>query len=366
VLKGVIMKSFCGRRRGFTLVELLVVIAIIGILVGLLLPAVQAAREAARRMQCQNNLKQLGLANLNHESATKAFPPSSYMVTGNAPAIDEDNFTHVGHLISLLPYIEQTAIYQPYTVLNLNARTYLTIPATPVANRRAWWYDGGSATPAFPGIIAVSSSKIASFLCPSDNAEIVHVPGTATFNTIFGQMEWPAGLYRLSMNDQYPRCVTRETHFTNYLGCAGRFNNTAANASIAAASVASIDNYRGVFRTNEASKIADITDGTSNTIAFGEVTGGWTDGFKPTGRLYSFSWSANAMQMHRMTFSLAGVPYNNAEKNWLRYSSMHTGLANYALADGSVKTFSTSTDNNVFLSLGGKADGTVLSGDVLQ
>ena len=362
------MKSFWGRRRGFTLVELLVVIAIIGILVGLLLPAVQAAREAARRMQCQNNLKQLGLANLNHESALKAFPPSSYMLTGNSPNIDEDNFTHVGHLISLLPYIEQTAIYQPYAVLNLNARTYLTIPATPVPNRRAWWYDGGSATPAFPGIIAVSGSKVASFLCPSDNAEIIHVPGTAAFNCIFGQMEWPAGLYRLSMNDQYPRCVTRETHFTNYLGCAGRFTNTAANANITvAAQVAAIDNYRGVFRINEASKIADITDGTSNTIAFGEVTGQWTDGFKATGRLSSFSWSSSAMAMNRMTFSIsAGAAYNNSEKHWIRYNSMHTGLSNFALADGSVKTFPTSTDNNVYLSLSGKNDGTVISGDILQ
>ncbi len=362
------MKISWGRRRGFTLVELLVVIAIIGILVGLLLPAVQAAREAARRMQCQNNLHQLGLANLNHESALKAFPASSFMKTGNTPAIDEDNFAYVGHLIHLLPYIEQTAVFQPYTVLNLNAKTYQTIPATPVANRRAWWYDGGSATPAFPGIIAVSASKIGGFLCPSDNAEIVHVPGTGTFNTIFEIMEWPAGLYRVSMNDQYPRCVTRETQFTNYLGCAGRFSNTAANAGLtAAAQVAAVDNYRGVFRVNEASKIADITDGTSNTIAFGEVTGSWTDGFKPTGRLTSFSWSSCAMPINRMTFSIsAGTPYNNAEKNWLRYSSMHTGLANYALADGSVKTFSTSTDNNVFLSLGGKADGTIVSGDVLQ
>ncbi len=96
-------------RSGFTLVELLVVIAIIGILVGLLLPAVQAAREAARRMQCSNNLKQLGLAVHNFESAYKKFPPSQLAVTGTVPNIDEINFPYVGHLVFLMPYLEQSA-----------------------------------------------------------------------------------------------------------------------------------------------------------------------------------------------------------------------------------------------------------------
>jgi len=361
------MKKLRSFKRGFTLVELLVVIAIIGILVGLLLPAVQAAREAARRMQCSNNLKQLGLANLNHESATKKFPPSSYILTGNIPLIDEDNFNHVGHLTFLLPYLEQNAVWQPYaSALDLNDRTYQTIPTATVLNRRAWWFDGGSAMAAFPGIIAVSASRIPGFICPSDNAEQVHIPNTATFNTIFALMEWPLGLYTISMNDQYPRCVTRETHFTNYLGSAGRFQNTAANANLAA-SAAQIDPFAGVFRPNRMSKISDLSDGTSNTIAFGEVTGRWTNGLRATGRTQSFSWSASAMPTNRMTFSVVtGAAFNNAEKSHLRFSSMHTGLINCALSDGSVKSLGISTDNNVWLSLFGGQDGTVVSGDVLQ
>lgn len=101
------------RRAGFTLVELLVVIAIIGILVGLLLPAVQAAREAARRMQCQNNVKQIGLALLNHESAMKVFPPGyvSKPGVGFRDSQTGDEGPGWGWLVMFLPYCEQNSIY---------------------------------------------------------------------------------------------------------------------------------------------------------------------------------------------------------------------------------------------------------------
>ena len=110
------------RRRGFTLVELLVVIAIIGILVGLLLPAVQAAREAARRMQCSNNLKQWGLANHNFESAFKRFPYGMLRPDGTGWGHPEWGtptqnrryaLTH-----QLLPFMEQTALYDWFDQLN--------------------------------------------------------------------------------------------------------------------------------------------------------------------------------------------------------------------------------------------------------
>ena len=112
------MKRGESKLRGFTLVELLVVIAIIGILVGLLLPAVQAAREAARRMQCSNNLKQMALAMHNYESALRRIPPFAVQ--------DVDNRWAWSALI--LPYIEQTALYEQLGVSRTSTMLTLTTP----------------------------------------------------------------------------------------------------------------------------------------------------------------------------------------------------------------------------------------------
>lgn len=365
-------KRFSNRMRGFTLVELLVVIAIIGILVGLLLPAVQAAREAARRMQCGNNLKQLGLSIHNFESANKKLPSGMNSPSYNA-AYDDQNFSYVGHLCQLLPYMEQSTVYNPFGAnIDMDARTYtLAVTSPPNLRRRAWWHDGagtvvvrgGAVT--YPDIHAVSTAKIPSFLCPSDNADVVFIPNGAGFMYAFSVWGSPGptiGAY--GMNDQLGRPVARDVAPTNYLGVCGRFPNTAAEYGATGATALAIDTYQGIFRFNRDGKLGQITDGTSNTLMFGEVTGSWTDGTKPTGRTWSFGWNHSGFPIHWNTKTLAGVPYVTSTKAWFRFSSMHTGLNQWALADGSVKGLSLSTDPNVMLSFAGQADGEVVDGSI--
>ena len=145
------MKTKYVVRKGFTLVELLVVIAIIGILVGLLLPAVQAARAAARRMQCSNNLKQLGLAVHNYHDANKSFP-SGFITNYPAGALNTAAMmsvtqrTHWSWGAFVLPYIEQTALYN---TLNPGQSSMDALLATPAG-------------------LAALTTPIPSFVCPSD------------------------------------------------------------------------------------------------------------------------------------------------------------------------------------------------------
>ncbi len=376
-------KSFEKARPGFTLVELLVVIAIIGILVGLLLPAVQSAREAARRMQCSNNLKQLGLAVHNFESAYKKLPASSMAPTWNG-AYDDNKYGYVGHLIPLLPYMEQSQIYQPFGAnIIMDAAVYAgpaSAEGTPLSpanpRRRAWWHDGAGTVVVrggpvtYPDIHAVSNSKIPTLLCPSDSADAVFIPESPNFLysfQVFGRN--PSGTPTMSaygMNDQLGRPVARDVSASNYLGCMGRMPVDSATYGVTGALAAAVDNYIGVFRFNRHTKLGNITDGTSNTILFGEVTGAWTDGSKPTGRTWSHSWVMSAMPIHWNTKDFAGNPYNTAVKAWFRFSSMHTGVNQWTLSDGSVKTISLSTDADVMLRLGGMQDGEVVDGSVIN
>ncbi|MDB5392304.1 MAG: prepilin-type cleavage/methylation protein [Planctomycetaceae bacterium] len=201
-------------RRAFTLIELLVVIAIIAVLIALLLPAVQQAREAARRMQCRNNLKQLGLALHNYEASHRTFPPN--LVPGANYAYSAGNW---GVLAYLSPYLDQTPIYN---LMNLNAPTYASTSPYNIAD---------------PNNALAASYVIPMFLCPSDKAQ--------------------------SLGGDYGVAALGPA---NYCANMGSGINTLAGSP----ANGSPYNADGVMFANSRIRIADITDGTSNTACMSE------------------------------------------------------------------------------------------------
>jgi prepilin-type N-terminal cleavage/methylation domain-containing protein/prepilin-type processing-associated H-X9-DG protein len=203
-----------GRRAGFTLIELLVVIAIIAILIALLLPAVQQAREAARRTQCINNLKQLGLSAHNHESALGHLPPAFRgQQVGGAPSY----YDLWGTLALLTPYLEQTAVYNS---IDLDLTMYqLTSP---------WGIQAPTAVMTFVPI----------FMCPSDKSQSV-------------------------CSNAY--AIPGDLAPTNYAFCLG--TGTTRGRTNWLGSPYDAD---GVFYAQSKTRLTDITDGTSNTIGASE------------------------------------------------------------------------------------------------
>ncbi|EMI22332.1 secreted protein containing DUF1559 [Rhodopirellula maiorica SM1] len=226
------MSKSKSRLRGFTLVELLVVIAIIGVLVGLLLPAVQAAREAARRMQCSNNTKQLGLALHNYHSAYQMFPMGSggtgENTTGSA-SIAGTNQRRLNGLIALLPFLEQTALWERFSN---PTDGFPAMGPTPGTNDAA---IGGQ-------VYTPLRTQVTTLRCPSDPA--VHA-GQAQTN------------YAFCYGDAGRFVGGAPNHHT-------RFNNTYTGA-------ADPGSKRGCFARWYQYRFRDILDGTSNTIAMGEM-----------------------------------------------------------------------------------------------
>jgi prepilin-type N-terminal cleavage/methylation domain-containing protein/prepilin-type processing-associated H-X9-DG protein len=217
-------------RTGFTLIELLVVIAIIGVLIALLLPAVQAAREAARRAQCTNNLKQIGLAIHNYESSVGSFPTGTITYQENPLNCGVVRRGH-SFFALILNYMEQTQIY--------NA---INFSFTAGGNTEFGFGHGGATNRT--GLI----SQINSFICPSDSRQIPY-PLTVSFNG-YGQASY-AGM------------VGTRDIFHWYCGCPVNF----VGGSCAGAVEIEPD---GVFGYNWTRKLAEVTDGTSNTILVGE------------------------------------------------------------------------------------------------
>ena len=247
------------RRRGFTLIELLVVITIIGILVGLLLPAIQSAREAARRIQCSNNIKQAALALLNYSSAKKKLPPSANwrIMSGGKWNIDP-NFTYLGvvnnanlaenWVIMILPFIEGRDVSLAFD---------LTKPIPDPANATA------------------RSIPIPILRCPSDTNNDKPFNGSAS--SIVNQMKdnWARGNYAANASLGY--MGTGEVEGIGIGGWGNRY-------------------LEGVMGANVSLRISDIKDGTSKTILLGEIRAGLLP--QDTRGTWAMSGGASALWCH--------------------------------------------------------------------
>jgi len=334
-----------GNVRAFTLVELLVVIAIIGILIALLLPAVQAAREAARRMSCTNNLKQLGLALHTYHDATKALPPGCIipgqrLVDNGFAVTDQRNGSHEAadgawNMISwsafMLPYIEATALYER---MNFNVSAWLPINAHgggAMNKDTSPYYNSGNEE--------VSLNAPSSFKCPSS-------PQPSIRNTI-KDYSGNGGGNRLFRNADGSESWTGVAFPERSFGGAG---NT------------------GLFNRASGYGLGDIVDGTSNTIAFIESHSARPLSNNVTNACNPFIWLHH--QTHGMNMSDNGGveliinsnSFSNGDDHCRTAYSTHTGGINAAVADGSVQFLSqTISHRYVYRALLTKAGGESVS-----
>jgi prepilin-type N-terminal cleavage/methylation domain-containing protein len=314
-------------RRGFTLIELLVVIAIIAILIGLLLPAVQKVREAAARMSCSNNLKQIALGAHNYESAYQEFPPGL-----NLHASYNANWISV--LTYLLPYIEQENVYRI-----IPAEAFKANPPQPfnASNLPIWWGSINVAGPNGAGTngacVIAARTNIKTYLCPSDSGQDSASTGTFVGLTIAGSTL--TGSYNAVGGNAY------NAGKSNYVGVAGQFGE--------------LYTYPGVYTANSRTRIVAITDGTSNTAMFGETLGGEETG----ARTFSLTWmGAGSLPLYW------GLP---TPAQWYTFGSKHTGIVMFGFGDGSIRAVrkgsGTVVGSTTWLNLqrmGGRNDGEVL------
>jgi prepilin-type N-terminal cleavage/methylation domain-containing protein len=328
-------------RRAFTLVELLVVIAIIGILVALLLPAVQAAREAARGSQCSNNLRQFGIAALNHHDSMKRFPKGVHVYDLMAPPHGPASFGWGG---LLLPYLEETAITSQYKAIKV------TIASKEVSFPHYNWETAATGTIRAGDL---SATPIATFMCPTD----VMTP----LNTFYNDGK-----------DPYAK--------SNYVGVAGMYgaqDGTAATpmkfiipSDMASFSAADQDRYNGtfgIFGGNFESKVSEITDGTSKTLMVAERDGRRADAADKGPGIFEAAYWAGAIRARWLNSTLANARNNgdfriNGTSRW-GIGSLHPGRGTYGLfGDGSVRFVTEDVDGLAWEAMATRAGGETDSG----
>ena len=297
-------------RRGFTLIELLVVIAIIAVLVALLLPAVQQAREAARRTQCKNNLKQIGLALHNYHDTHNKFPSGWIAIdqATNTPSAHEGT-SGAGWAVMILPFIDQANVYNLFNA---------SVPLTDPANAR------------------FIAAQMQVYKCPSD-------PQPLTFE--LGE-------------EGNPTNILATLPIANYIGSFGPEELDGCEEPAGTPPVLASGQCKGsgIFYHNSKVSIRDITDGTTNTYMVGERKTKETDGWYTT-------WPgmiAEAEEAFQRICGSADHTPNHPDTHFDDFSSNHTGGAQFLQADGSVRFISENIDGGIYQPLS-----TIQGGEVI-
>lgn len=316
------------RRSGFTLIELLVVIAIIAVLIALLLPAVQSAREAARRAQCVNNMKQLGLAMHNYHDVVGSFPTSFWRNTANANPNDPlgNGTNRHSWFAMILPYIEQTNLYN-----SINFSVSVNGPIN----------DTGTMTP------------VNAFMCPSDPSPTISAFARVDAGVGKNSNSGPKMDYAGNFGDNHNDDATWWT-FPNLP--TARDNGFGENKT-----------QTGIMcRSGGTTSMRDITDGTSNTFAAGEVlyeTNDWWTWANPNGSTCGTSCPICYM---RVTQHAGDAGSAIDSRNWrvgFGFRSQHPGIVNFLMCDGSVKAIKCSVSRVTYRALSTRNQGEVISSD---
>ena len=324
-------------KRAFTLVELLVVIAIIGILVALLLPAIQAAREAARRSQCQNNVKQLGIALHNYHDTNKIFPPGGldygWSAYSSTTYVEPANklVKNLNGLALLLPYLEQQSLYTQldFTQCFSHAGPAPQTQSNIVASQRPLAGDAVTS-----GNAAVISQRVPAFICPSDRMDMILLPTTSCYGIKDG-----SGIAAVKTNYD----------FSGWTGDLNYFNDWGGHAMTT----------KRMFGENSDSSMASVLDGTSNTVAIAETTHYVANGHAPAWGFRGWVMTgidvAQGINVFDIPASYTWVnpkdPITGRLRTWGMCGSLHPGGANVCMADASVRFISDATDRAVLTAI---------------
>ncbi|MGO9471704.1 MAG: DUF1559 domain-containing protein [Isosphaeraceae bacterium] len=332
---------------GFTLIELLVVIAIISVLIALLLPAVQAAREAARRMQCVNNLKQIGLAVHQYHDSNNSFPPGQLLY---------QNWQDISALVALLPYLEQQPLYAAFNFADV----------FPINGM-------GPVLPSYPPNTTAARTQVAGFLCPSDINRLTNPEGHSNYCGNSGStpessevVTWANGPFVAATPDgDYRGCrVFSFSSIRDGLSSTACFSekvlgiglNNQYDPGMPSSADLQVGGPGDVTNTPAYYAMCQAANPNSTTVSFadGQAAGMyWTFGYlidtRYTHIMPPNSWSCEV-----------GGPWFG-ERGAMSAGSRHPGVANLLFCDGSVKAIKSSINPPTWWALGTMAGGEVIS-----